>query len=475
MLLRIMRHEWKNLVADKTLWYLLVIFAAITFYGVSNGTRWVSFQEDNLELALEEERERIQGHREFVASGEEPASRFRDPRSPYSVGGTMGRRYAYLPPGSLATLAIGQSDLYPYYFQVSTGSKQSFLNNYELENPNNLLTGRFDLAFAVVYLFPLLILALSYNLLSAEREQGTLAMLLSQPVSLKTFVLGKVALRALVVLTLGLGFSAVAYFVSGAGNGNGSGASFLLWLLIVTAYSLFWFAIAVAVNALGKSSQANAMVLAGIWLVLVVIVPAIVNLVVTTTNPVPSRVELVSAIRTATNEANERAAQVMSKYYTDHPDLLPEGEQPDPNDFMTRSYAIREEVEQTMAPVLEAYDEQLLKQQAQVDRLRFLSPAIVTQEALNDVAGTGLARYRHFLGLVDDFHARWRDFFVPKVFAKEQLTAEDYDALPEFRFEEEPAPVVRGRVLSGFVGLIAPMLLVFGVGLAAVSRYSIHA
>lgn len=475
MLIRIMRHEWKNLVADKTLWALVVIFGTVTFYGVSNGTRWVSFQEDNLESALQEEKERLREHRHRVAIGAEPTSRFRDPRSPYSVGGRIGRRYAYLPPGPLATLAIGQSDLYPYYFQVSTGSKQSFVNNYELENPNNLLTGRFDLAFVVVYLFPLLILALSYNLLSAEREQGTLAMLLSQPVSLKTFVLGKVALRALVVLTLGLGFSAVAYFVSGAGNGNGSGGPFLLWLLIVIAYSLFWFAVAVAVNALGKSSQANAMVLASVWLVLVVIVPAIVNLVVTSTHPVPSRVDLVSSIRAATNEANARAAQVMSKYYSDHPDLLPEGEQPDPNDFMIRSYAIREEVERTMAPVLAAYDAQLLKQQTQVDRLRYLSPAIVTQEALNDVAGTGLARYRHFLGLVDNFHARWREFFVPRVFAKEQLTTDDYDAFPEFRFEEEPTPAVRGRVLSGVVGLVAPGLLVFGVGLAGVRRYSVHA
>ena len=34
MLIRIMRHEWKNLVADKTLWVLVVIFGAITFYGV---------------------------------------------------------------------------------------------------------------------------------------------------------------------------------------------------------------------------------------------------------------------------------------------------------------------------------------------------------------------------------------------------------------------------------------------------------
>ena len=73
----------------------------------------------------------------------------------------------------------------------------------EIENPNRLLAGRFDLAFVIVFLYPLLILTLSYNMLSAEQEQGTLALTLSQPVSLRTLVSGKVLLRALVLLCPG--------------------------------------------------------------------------------------------------------------------------------------------------------------------------------------------------------------------------------------------------------------------------------
>jgi ABC-2 type transport system permease protein len=472
MLTRILNHEWKNLLADRTLWVMTGLFAIVTFYGLYNGARWVAFQRETIAQALEEEAERLRGHREFVASGAEPPSPWRDPRSPYAVSGTMGRRYAYLPPTALAPLAIGQSDLYPYYFQVSTGSKQSFLNNYELENPENLLAGRFDLAFAIVYLFPLLILALSYNVLSAEKEQGTLAMVLSQPVSLGTIALGKIALRALLVLVLGLGLSTAAYLASG-NAGAASTGSLILWMGVVAGYCLFWFALAVAVNALGKSSAANAMILSGLWLLLVVVVPASVNLLVTSTVPVPSRVELVQAIREATNDANARAASVMSRYFLDHPEMAPKGQAPDPNDYQTRSYAIREDVERAMAPVLARYDEQLLRQQARVDRLKYLSPAIVTQEALNDIAGTGLARYKHFLGLVDRFHREWRDFFVPKVFGRQSLTVSDYQAFPAFRFEEESRAAVRSRVSTGLAGLVVPLALVFAVGMGGLRRYPI--
>jgi ABC-2 type transport system permease protein len=472
MLMRILQHEWKNLRADRTLWVMVGLFAAVTFYGVGNGARWVRFQRETIDQALREENERLAQHRAFVASGAEPPSPWRDPRSPYSVGGSMGRRYAYLPPTALAPLAIGQSDLYPYYFQVSTGSKQSFLNNYELEHPENLLAGRFDLAFAIVYLFPLLILALSYNLLSAEKEQGTLSMVLSQPISLRTMALGKIALRALVVLGLGLGFAAVAYLVN-ARPSAASPESLLLWALAVSGYCLFWFALAVAVNALGRSSAANAMILAGVWLVLVVIVPASVNLFVTARHPVPSRVELVQSIREATNDANQRAAQVMSRYFLDHPEMVPKGEAPDPNDYQTRSYAIREDVEKAMAPVLATYDEQLLRQQAQVDRLKYLSPAIVAQEALSDIAGTGLPRYKHFLGLVDRFHQEWRDFFVPRVFARTSLSASDYESFPAFRFEEESGAEVRGRISRGLVGLFVPLIVVFVAAMDRLRRYPI--
>ena len=57
--------------------------------------------------------------------------------------------------------------------------------NNELENPVNLMTGAFDIAFVVIFLLPIFILAISYDLLSSERERGTLAMILAHPISLK--------------------------------------------------------------------------------------------------------------------------------------------------------------------------------------------------------------------------------------------------------------------------------------------------
>jgi len=471
-----MKHEWRTLVADRTLWAITPLFALFIGYGVYNGSSWARFQQTTLEAAKQEERDRFAKAKAECAAieqGGQPASAFTNPRLPSIAASKTGPRYALAPPAPLAALSIGQSDLYPYYFKVTSQSKQTFTANDEIENPTNLLAGRFDLAFVIIYLYPLLILALSYNLISAEREQGTLAMMMSQPVSLRTFTAGKIGLRALVVVALAAGFSLAGFLLSDAASGaEGAWLRLLLWIAVVAGYGAFWFALAILVNAFGRNSATNAMALAGMWLVLALILPALLNVAVTTIYPVPSRVEMIQATRRASAEATAKGSQLLARYYEDHPELTA-GSQADPNDFYARSVAVQDETERLIQPVIDHFDRQVTGQQSLLDRFRFLSPAVVAQSALNDVAGTGAARYRHFLGLVDAFHQSWRAHFTPPIVQKALLVAGDYDRLPAFTFREEPAGAVARRATVGLIGLLIPALLIGWLSLRALRRYSV--
>jgi ABC-2 type transport system permease protein len=476
MLTRILKHEWRSLVADRSLWVITPLFALLIGFGIYNGSSWARFQKTTLEAVKQEERDRFAkaiAECAAIEQGAQPASTFSDPRLPSVAAGRTGPRYALAPPAPLATLSVGQSDLYPYYFKVTSQSKQTFISNDEIENPTNLLAGRFDLAFVIIYLYPLLILALSYNLISAEREQGTLAMMMSQPVSLRTVAAGKIGLRAMVVWALAAGFSVTGFLLSGAASSaEGAWPRLLLWIAVVAGYGSFWFALAILVNAFGRNSATNAMALAGVWLVLALLLPALLNVAVTTIYPVPSRVEMVQATRRASAEATVKGSQLLAKYYEDHPELTA-GRQADPNDFYTRSVAVQSETERLIQPVIDHFDRQVAGQQSMVDRFRFLSPAIVAQAALNDIAGTGAARYRHFLSLVDGFHQSWRAHFTPRNVQKALLVADDYDRFPAFTFREEPAGAVSGRALLGLIGLLIPTLLIGWLGLRSLRRYSV--
>lgn len=478
MLGTLMKYEWRNLSADRAPLAVAVVLGVAIAYGAFNGSQWVRFQSVAISEALSEERERlgrIRAEIPKIESGEKTVTAFADPRLPQSFGRNMGTRYAVMPPAPLGSLAIGQSDLYPYYFRVSTNSKETFLNNDEIENPVHLLAGRFDLAFVFLYLYPLVILAFSYNIVSAEKESGTLALTLSQPVSLGRIVMSKVLLRAVFVLALAVTLSTLGVMIGGANlAAEGAMLRLLLWAGVAVAYGAFWFALAIAVNGLGRGSATNAMVLAGAWLLFVIVVPSVLNVAVKAAYPVPSRVELIQAIRVAGDESTREGSKLLARYLEDHPELAPpSSERGGPPDFGTLLVAVNEATERRVQPVLAAFDSQLANQQHLVDRFRYLSPAIVAQAAFNDLAGSSAHRYKHFLGQVDEYHRQWRGFLVPRILKKEKLSSADLDNLPSFAFQEEATSAVTARVAVALAGLFLPVLLAGIPAIGALRRYPI--
>jgi ABC-2 type transport system permease protein len=475
MFARILKHEWRTLAADATIWMVVAIFAAAIGYGVWNGARWVAFQRRALAEAQAEEAQRFNRLKaqaaEIEASGK-PVSPFQDPRIPANVGGRFGQRYAMLPPGALAPLAIGQSDLLPYYFKISTDARENIVAAAELENPQRLLVGRFDLSFVIIYLYPLLILGITYNMLSAEKEQGTLALALAQPVLLGTLIAGKVALRALLLVGIVVVFSAVALAAAGTDlTAPGAAPRLALWVAAVATYGALWFSLAVLVASFGQPSSTNAMILAGLWLALVVLLPSSFNLLATTVIAVPSRVEMIQAMRVALDDANAAGSKLLARYYEDHPELATGDAQQAMNDASIIRVAVDDDVQRRVRPVIEHYERQITAQQAVIDRLRFFSPAVLMQDALTDVAGTGTARHRHFMSQVDRYHRQWRAYFVPLVFQQAKFRA--FDDVPRFRFDEETTAAVVRRVVAALMGLGAPAALIGWIGLRRVKRFHV--
>ena len=455
----VFRNEMRLLAADRVLLSSLVLFVALFAYAIANGVAWVAKQEGTVaavQAADEERGAALAAELERIAAGGDPGSPFRDPRAANVLGGNLGARTAVLGPGPLASLSVGQSDLLPYYYDVSIyTNEQTFLQNGEVENPLNLMVGRFDLAFVIIYLLPLLVLALSYNVLSGEREQGTLALTLSQPVAVRDVVVAKLLFRALLVVGLALGGSLVGAAVWG---GLGAPLRLALWCGAVVTYGLFWFGTAAWVNTLGRESSWNATVLVGAWLGLVVVLPAVVNIAAGILHPLPSRVEMINTAREASNESVNRRSELLARYLEDHPEMAG-GVVDDVAGTAALSWAATEEVNRQVEEVAVRFDEQLAKQQALVSRYQLISPALLVQSVLNDAAGSGDARFAHFEAQVRTFAEEWRGFFVPAILAGQVMTAEAAMGRPEFVYSDEELSVVLGRSAMPLAMLLTLALL----------------
>jgi ABC-2 type transport system permease protein len=120
------------------------------------------------------------------------------------------------------------------------------------------------------------------------------------------------------------------------------------------------------------------------------------------------------------------------------------------------------------------FESQLEKQQQFVNRFRFLSPAVVMQETLNEIAGTGLPRYQRFREQVAQHDRRWAEFFLPRIYKNAKLTAADYDAVPRFQFVEESPIALLRRASVSLVGLLLPTLVIGAMGLLALKKYSLN-
>ncbi|MEM6455366.1 MAG: DUF3526 domain-containing protein, partial [Acidobacteriota bacterium] len=433
----------------------LLLLASV--YGLVGGIAWQTARLDETAVSAEEGATLIAGQRAAAAGAAARSGR---------VGNVQ--TFAALPPAPLAAFSVGLEDLYPKRAEISVWERADTLfGRYQLESPLSLLVGRFDLGFVVLYLLPLFVLALSYDLLAGERERGTLALVLMQPVSLSRLVLAKLLAR-LIWLTAFLAITVVAGGLV-ARVPIDIWPRLVGWFAIAWLYGLFWLALAAWVATLTRRAETCAAALAVLWLAIVLVIPGLLNVAAQAASPTPSRLEFVTAMRAATSEASRESAEILASYYHEHPELAANGQQ---GGFLPAFYAAEREIERRLAPLMQDYDRRLAGQQRLVATLRFASPAVLANEAMIELAGSGLDRQRSAVAQARGFLAAWHAFLAPKVFLGQSLTAADYDNLPIFDFREPPVSAV--HIASAAGGLVGIALLALVLARRRLRRFSVH-
>ena len=407
-----------------------------------------------------------------IIDGGEKTSYREDPRLAAPLARFTGYEMAVKPPSPTAAIAVGQSDVLPSYLKVQWKPMFKQSNLDEIENPANLAVGAFDLGFMLIYLYPLMVIALSFNLLSVERENGTQVLLLSQPVSIQQSVIGKVLLRGGAIIGVGVVTSLIALLV-GSPDILGEGQIWRLGLfsLIVALYGLFWFALAVLVNAFGKRSATNALALLAVWIALVLIVPAAVTLAAKSLFPLPSRIEMVQALRRGGDLA-EKQSKFDRSYRAD---LLRKGEEDaleaSTADFYKRILPIEERGEQIARPIFDRFNRQRLAQQDLAETFKYASPAAIAQVALSELANHSARNYNDFTNQVEGYHRTWRNYFLPAVMANRLLTRSEMENVPRFQYRPEPNSIIWSRLAADILGLLIISGMVAFAGAAVLRRY----
>lgn len=179
--------------------------------------------------------------------------------------------------------------------------KQNTVNFSEAGFSNGMLRfGEISVAMVLQLLVPLLIIFLGYNCISAERESGTLKILLCQNVSWKNLLWGKTLGIIGVCLSIFIPLMVLTILLwASLSNWNVNADAALRLIILVLSYAVYFFivsAITVLVSAFQRSSKTALTTLLACWIFFMVIMPRITQAIGTKIHPAPAKIEFADAI-----------------------------------------------------------------------------------------------------------------------------------------------------------------------------------
>ncbi len=322
----------------------------------------------------------------------------------------------------IMALSIGQNDLNPSIQSVKILTLEGQKYDTDLVNPTKLLFGNLDFSFILVYVLPLLIIAFSYNLLSEEEESGTWRMVSVTVKSRLKFLLSKLLVRLIVLL----GVLAILFIEASIILNIPWDNVFLAFFVVALLYQLFWFALSLWIISLKKHSSFNAVSLLSIWLILVVLLPAIVNDFVINKYPVPEALNTMIQQRDAYHQkwdTNKR--ETMDKFYKSYPQFEMYGYPSEQGFSWLWYYAMQHLGDAESSDESQAMRDKIIQRQETSSRLGRLFPPMHVLLTLNDLAETSLTHHLDFLQYMNEFHEYTRLYFYSKIFS--QATATDVD------------------------------------------------
>lgn len=444
------RHEWRLLTANAVVQLVLLVFGTALLAAAMLGVARTERDQRTFE----------------TFTGRALQHRAQPPSLRADAIANEGGWLALLPPAPLGALAVGQSDVYPSYLKVTARNLDALVTGDQIEHPLAVASGHLDVAFVVLFLYPLLIFAVSFDLTATERDRGTLRMVLAQPVRLRDLVAGKMLARAVL---LSVPVVLIPPIVS---IEHVTTSAVLIWTAAVLAYGAIWHGIALVINARGWNAAANALVLAGLWLMFTVVGPATINLAIAVVYPMPSRVEAAVQARAATRDATVQGSRELGQFLQDHPTSANVGRD-GMRQFAALQAARDRQVADRLQAVEAAFDAQLQRQRRLASWLSALSPTMVAQQVLLESAGTSASRFEYFEQSAAAFQAQWKTYFEPRVLDAATLTMDDIAAAPVFAYVEQPAAAMVARVLPAIAGMAAAGLALLAAGFSMYRGYSL--
>lgn len=466
MIKTLIYYEWKSFIRNRFQLVMLAITFLFGLYAIYYGRSEIDAQRETIKAIQKLEHNEFSSYKSSFSEEMESLEQERNHNMASSPASAWFRHgyHAILPPHDYAPLSIGQRDLFRYYYRLTGMSLHYQLFENELANPVNLMAGNFDLSFVLVYLFPLLIIAFCYGLFSSDKENGTLSLLQIQSISIRKIIMMRLIFYYVLITGLAVIISLIGLFIAGNPLKIENQLPALTWLTGVMAYCAFWFSLLFLIVSFRKGSSFNAITAAGCWLLLLIVIPAILNVIVSTKYPLNSATLASLTRRTGLENENdeEESREVIMEFLAYKP-ALADSDSLIKNNMMPKAYAAFSALKDINSQKqVSHYNAQVMKRNSWTSHFHWLSPAVNMQEMFAHMTQTDLNTFLQFQDALSHFHSEITDFYFSRLFWDKLIVLEDYEHLPAF---EMSIAENRGMIVwigLSKIGVAALVVFVFG-------------
>ncbi|MDZ7292415.1 MAG: ABC transporter permease [candidate division KSB1 bacterium] len=212
----------------------------------------------------------------------------------------------YRPPSLLSIFSVGLEYFLPNKIVTSRDGNFRMSNEAGVNNPQSLLFGKIDLLFNVSFVISLLVLIFTFNAISGEKEEGTIRLIMSNPVPRWQILLGKLIGNYTVLMIpfiLSLLISLIILSISGYFPVFSSRIllPFLAVLFITLLFILSIFNLSIFISSLTHRSSTSLVIALFAWTVFVLSLPKISPMIAEILYPVESQ-QVLNLRKTLTRE-----------------------------------------------------------------------------------------------------------------------------------------------------------------------------
>ncbi len=316
-------YEWKHFLRNPFKVIALLLYVLAGVYGLQNGA--ILYREQVSEIAkvnkkVEEERQRYISYYEEGKPGPEERP-WIDLTTPFWAIWYNAAHHIKTPSPAIV-YSIGQAEQYGFYKRVTfRASPYDADMAEEIANPERLQTGTLDFAFVLLFLLPLLLLILLYNLKSSESEQGFLPLIEVQTASTTNWMLSRtlfyfgsvVVVNLLLIMYGGMLTNVFASALQAVGR----------MVFYMVLYLIFWSFLFFLILRNGKSIMGNTLKMVSIWLLFAFVVPAAVHQWISTKKPANLMTDFIDATRDETQALYDQPDSVIqAQLYSLFPEIV---------------------------------------------------------------------------------------------------------------------------------------------------------